>query len=129
MTMKNGIAVLFLLAGATLVHAVDGDITLNGSFVRGGNSANKKTLKATLTSNGEGVYKVTWVADWNGKPNSFVGELKGDLKNGDITGTATDKSGKRTWRVAGKAAAGVLTFDHFETTKGHDSKTGTGTLQ
>jgi hypothetical protein len=31
--------------------------------------------------------------------------------------------------VEGKSEAGILTFDHFETTKGREGKTGTGTLQ
>ena len=126
--MKQTILNAILIGSAAWVYAA-GDITLNGSFVRGAKSGAPHDLKATLTPNGADDYKITWEAEWKGKLTLYTGQIKGDIKNGDFTGTATDKSGKRTWKVEGKAANGVLTFDHFETTGGREGKTGTGTLQ
>ena len=134
--MKKTIMIAMLAAGVTLAQA-NNEITMKGLFNRGNKAvdpadlkaSDKCNLKVTLTPNGTETYKVVWVADWKGKPTTFTGEIKGDIKNGAFTGTATDRNGKRTWKVEGKSVNDVLTFDHFETTSGRNGKTGTGAMQ
>lgn len=104
------------------------DITLKGTFNRG-KPAEGKSLKAVLTPDGQDTWKVTYEADWKDKPAVYTGKITGDIKNGAFTGDAVGKDGKRTWVIEGKAANGKLTFDHFETTKGGKSRTGSATLE
>jgi hypothetical protein len=118
------IAILSALAVAS--HAAD--ITLTGTFNRG-KEADAKSLKAVLTPDGKDIWKVTYEADWKGKPAVYTGKLTGDIKNGAFTGDAVGKDGKRTWTVEGQAVNGKLTFDHFETTKGGKARTGSATLE
>jgi hypothetical protein len=100
-----------------------GDVTLNGTFEAQGKTC---PLKAVLKCTGPGEWKTTYFFDWNGK-QTFTGAIKGNLQNGEVTGTAV--YGGRTFGFKGQAVAGVLTFEHFETTGGGHKVTGKGTLK
>lgn len=124
--MKTFCLIASLCAVAVASHAAD--ITLTGTFNRG-KPADAKSLKAVLTPDGKDTWKVTYEADWKGKPSVYTGKLTGDIKNGAFTGDAVGKDGKRTWVIEGKAADGKLTFEHFETTGKKHARSGSATLE
>jgi hypothetical protein len=123
--MKKLLVLSWLVAASGAWAA---DTVLNGSFTRSGGK-DTGDLKATLTPDGAGQWKVVYDFQWKGKPTQYVGTIKGDLKDGVIAGDAATKDGKRTWEIKGAAKGGVLKFDHWETTKGGRKVTGDATLQ
>jgi hypothetical protein len=123
------IAVLVALTSS--LHAgesKDGALILTGNFVRKGQTE-EHDLKATLTPEDSGKWKVVYDFVWGKKPTQYLGTVTGDIKNGSFEGVAANQGEKRTWKIKGVAKNGVLTFDHWETTGGKESPTGKAMLQ
>ena len=105
------------------------DVALKGSFVWSSQKNAAHDLKAQLTSTGTNEWSAVWLFDWGGKPTKFTGTVKGNLKNGDVSGTGDTPDKRRHWTFTGQAKNGVITFEHYEEHAGkpHNS-TGTGEL-
>jgi len=109
--------------------APPGDITLSGAFRRSNEKDQTHELKGVFTPAGQDEWKVVFTCQWKGKDQTFKGSLKGNLKDGEVTGSCAIAGGKRTWSVKGTAKAGVVTCKHYETTKGADSYSGDFTIR
>lgn len=119
---------LWMATGPVLMAGND-SVVLNGSFYRGNNTKDTHALQATLTPDGPGQWKVAYDFTWGNKPHQYTGTIKGDLKNGAVTGTGVNEGGKRTWEIEGTSKDGVITFDHWETTGGKRARSGGATLK
>ena len=130
--MKRQALILILVAATSIGSALAAEdaptIKLTGSYRW--NENKPVAMEAYLTP-------VTGVASsWTVKFQYMVGKelriwdgnLKGDLKNGEVTGMGTN--GKRSFDIKGKAVNGVINFNHAEIFKDGSLKpTGTGILQ
>jgi hypothetical protein len=114
---------------STMVRAGDQARVLSGTFYWGDKAGNTHPIKATLTPDQVGQWKVVYDFTWDKSARQYTGVIKGSLTNGEVTGTASNENGKRTWEIKGTAKGGVLTFDHWETTNGKRARTGGATLQ
>lgn len=124
--MKRHLLLLTLLPLATATFA--GDLTLTGTFDWSNQANQKHPLTAVLTPDGAGKWKAVFIANWNGKPQTFTGTVTGKLdSNGDFKGEATG-AGKRTWVFRGQATKTELAAKHYETTGGKEQATGHLTL-
>lgn len=116
---------MFSFVGMT-AHAADGEkVIVNGKFewtTRPG----FHDLKGTLTPTGENQWNVAWSFKWNGKATVYQGVVKGDLMNGEVSGTGNDAQRNRSFSFKGTAKDGTLQFTHSENTRGKSKATGTG---
>ena len=91
-----------------------GDLTYEGTFIRGKKKNKTYPLKAVFTPDGDKKWKVVWTFQWQKKPKTFKGTVEGDLLNGNLTGKSSTQNGKRNWTFEGTAKDGVLTCKHNE---------------
>jgi arabinogalactan endo-1,4-beta-galactosidase len=104
------------------------ETVLTGTFVWKGSKPPKPTaLKAVLTASGTSEWTAVYSFSWGGN-KTWTGTVKGDLKNGKVSGDTSGEGG-RTFVFDGTAKDGVLTFDCAETTKGAHTHQATGTLK
>lgn len=105
------------------------EITLTGSCVWKGSKPTKapNPLKAVLTPSGPNEWKAVYYFPWGNSNKVWTGTVKGDLKNGAVSGDTSGENG-RTFSFSGSAKDGVLTFDCTETTRGKTEHQATGTL-
>jgi hypothetical protein len=127
-TDANGVKYLKTLRPYQPPAAAGAVVTLTGTFVWTGKPKQVTSLKAVLTPTGPGEWKAVYTFTWGGAM-TFTGALKGDLRDGKVTGTGAPAGAKRTFEFDGTAANGVISFKHFETTGGKRTSTGAGTLQ
>lgn len=113
--------------GAAPLPPLPKEISVSGTFVRKVEPRKIRDLHGTLTSTGPNEWKAAWTFDWDGKPMSWSGIVKGDLRNGPVTGTGDYAAQKRQLSFEGTAKDGVIKFDHYELTKGRKA-TGTGEM-
>jgi hypothetical protein len=97
------------------------EITLTGGAIWSGKRAD---LKAVLTPTGGKEYSVVYTFTWDGREQVWNGTMKGDVKNGVVTGAGAPPDGKRTFIFQARAVNGVLTGKHYETTSGKPKLTG-----
>ena len=73
---------------------------IKGTYTFGGK---KNDWSAKLTAKGDGTYDAVYVSSWGGKPVSYVGVIKTDLKK-EISGTgkASPGRGNGTFEFTGK---------------------------
>lgn len=96
-----------------------GEIALEGTFVWNNKPNDTHPLRATLTSTGTNEWKAVWSFQWNNKPMTYVGTVRGDIKNGEVTGTGKTTEGKeRSFIFEGTAKDGVTKMQHYEVTNG-----------
>jgi hypothetical protein len=122
------LAALGLMTGAGSM-AGDNSVVLTGSFYRGNDTKATHPLKATLTPDGADQWKVVYDFTWGNKPHQYTGTIKGNLKNGAISGSGANEGGKRTWEIQGTAKDGEITFDHWETSGGKRARSGGAMLK
>jgi hypothetical protein len=120
-------AVLCATAFGWFVFAADTkdakEVNLSGAAVWNGNHKTA-VVKAVLTPTGDKTYDAVWTFTWEKSSNTWKGTVKGDLKNGVVTGTGATPDGKRTFIFQARAVNGVITGQHWETTGGKQKLTG-----
>lgn len=104
-----------------------GDVTLNGTFTTSYKRGQDIPLKVVLKPTGPGEWSAVYNFAWNGAPKTYTGTVKGDLKNGDVSGTGSGDNKKFVWE--GKSQNGVVTFNHFELAGDRRSPTGSATMR
>lgn len=94
-----------LLGGACLVSGWAAAKPATITSIRGTCTFGNKTndWSAKLTAKGNGTYDAVYVSSWSGKPLSYVGTIKTDLKT-EISGTgkAIEGKGNGTFEFSGK---------------------------
>jgi hypothetical protein len=109
--------------GYYLFAAETKEITLTGGAIWNGNK-HRADVKATLTPTGNKQYDVVYNFTWEGSHQTWKGTMKGELKNGVVSGTGATPDGKRTFIFQARATSGVLSGKHYETTSGKPKLTG-----
>lgn len=124
--LSSGLAVLCTLLTLGLSAATAGpELTLCGTFTWSNEDSQKHELHAKLTPTGTNEWQAVWDFKWKQRPMSFTGLVKGNLRNGPVTGTGDMADGKRRFSFEGTAKDGTITFEHYEVTRGKNH-TGTG---
>jgi hypothetical protein len=88
-----------------------GDATASGWFVWNGKGG-QNALTATLKATGKNEYSAVYNFKWGKADKVYKGVIKGDLKNGEVTGTG-DGDGRK-FGFTGTAKDGVITFKCVE---------------
>jgi hypothetical protein len=109
--------------------APSGPVAVEGTFEWNGKRGQQHELEGTLTPAGPGEWTVVWKFRWGGRAETYEGVVRGDLRNGKVSGTGDDAGRKRAFRFEGTAKDGAWAFDHFETTGGKSAPTGAGTAR
>ena len=123
------VAMLGTVLALRLPAATTGsELALRGTFTWSNEGNQKHDLHAKLTPAGTNEWQAVWNFKWKERPMTFTGSVKGNLRNGPITGTGDMGDGKRRFTVEGTAKDGAITFEHYEVTHGKKS-TGTGELR
>ncbi|HUW56620.1 MAG TPA: hypothetical protein VMZ92_08285 [Planctomycetota bacterium] len=121
-----GLAVCVLCAAGISYLAVAADteeINLHGGAIWNGNKK-RADVKAVLTPTGEREYSAVYTFTWEGNTHTWKGNIKGNLKSGNVAGTGATPDGRRTFVFQARAVKGVLTGKHYETTGGSTKLTG-----
>ena len=134
-TLKIGIigAVVCIWAGPRLTAAPPAPATpqavnLLGTFVWSNEPIQKHELRAKLTATGTNEWQAVWSFNWKQHPVTFTGTVKGELRNGHVTGTGDTTDGRRQFAFDGTAKDGAIDFVHYETTHGKN-RTGNGEMR
>jgi len=117
-----------LLVSGLSAASTETNLTLRGTFTWSNEGNQKHDLHAKLTPSGTNEWKAVWDFKWKERPLTFTGSVKGNLRNGPITGTGDMGDGKRRFSLEGTAKEGAITFEHYEVTHSKKS-TGTGELR
>ena len=117
-----------LLVSGLSAASTETNLTLRGTFTWSNEGNQKHDLHAKLTPSGTNEWKAVWDFKWKERPMTFTGSVKGNLRNGPITGTGDMGDGKRRFSLEGTAKEGAITFEHYEVTHSKKS-TGTGELR
>jgi len=117
-----------LLVSGLSAASTETNLTLRGTFTWSNEGNQKHDLHAKLTPSGTNEWKAVWDFKWKERPLTFTGSVKGNLRNGLITGTGDMGDGKRRFSLEGTAKEGAITFEHYEVTHSKKS-TGTGELR
>ncbi|NOU35672.1 MAG: hypothetical protein HOO88_02715 [Kiritimatiellaceae bacterium] len=131
MKIKFLMAVFFITAATLWASDVTGgkEVAIKGTFVWEKKPETTHGLDAKLTPVGPNEWSVTWNFQWGNKPVTYVGIVKGNLLDGEVTGTANTTEGKeRSFAFEGTAKDGVIKMTHCETTRGKKD-TGYGELR
>ena len=110
-------------------NAQPGEVTFaNGTFTWSGKPRQVNALKAVLkpTANNN-EWSAVYTFTWDGAAKTYVGVIKGDLKNGAVSGTGDGD--RRNFSFEGTSQNGVITFKAFETTGGKKVPSGSGTMK
>ena len=127
---KSGMRVVMLVvcalcvtgAGVRVFADETAAITLKGGAIWSGRRAD---VTAVLTSTEKkGEYTVVYNFTWDGRNNTWQGEMKGSLEKGIMRGTGATPDGRRTFIFQARARRGVLVGKHYETTGGRTKLTG-----
>jgi len=102
---------------------------MTGTFNWNGIKGKNYDLKAVLKLTGPGQWDAVYTFVWKGKNMTYTGVIKGDLANGEVTGTGNPADKSRTFAFKGTAKDGVIAMSHTETTGGKTVATGTGTMK
>jgi hypothetical protein len=89
-----------------------GEMTLVGQFTWTGKPRQTDPLKAVLKPTGDSEWSAVFTFTWDGRPKTYVGTVKGDLRNGEVSGTGNGDGRKFTF--SGKSQNGVSTITAFE---------------
>jgi len=124
------LAIALLTTGSALADAAKAgmEVKLSGSF-NWGKNGKTESLMVALTPAGTNAWKAVFSFNWDKKPHTWLGSVKGHLDNGEISGEATAEGGRRTFTFNGTASNHQITFQHTETTGGKNVPTGDCTLQ
>lgn len=128
------IAVTWAGAAEEQKAATDGgdkkEITLTGDFVWSSDKNQKKhDLRIVATPKADGEYDAVYSFTWKKQKMNWKGTIKGNLKNGDVSGTGVNDDGQRTFEFTGKATDGIIDCKHTETTGKKQKPTGTMTIK
>lgn len=82
------------------------EITLTGSYTWGRSTG---SLKVVLHPVGPNEWRAVYTYEGRRGGGRYTGTLRGDLQDGDVTGTANRKE----FRIEGTARNGVITFKHY----------------
>ena len=126
--LKFSIAVAILCTVAALglpAATTATSIALQGTFTWSKEGSQKHELHAKLTPTGTNEWQAIWDFNWKQRPTTFTGTVKGNLRNGAVTGTGETQDGHRHFTFEGTAKDGSITFEHYEG-KNH---TGNGQLR
>ena len=125
-----GVAAEEQKASAAVVQGDKEEITLTGEFVWSSDKNQKKhDLRIVATPKPDGEYDAVYSFTWKKQKMNWKGTIKGNLKNGDVSGTGVNDDGKRTFEFTGKAADGIIDCKHTETTGKKQKPTGTMTIK
>jgi len=105
------------------------EIKIKGTFFWDQKKKDVVDIKIALTPGGAGEYEAVYKFRWGKQDMTWKGTVKGDLKNGEVSGTGGPPDGARTFVFTGKAADGVIACQHSETTQGRAGPTGEMTLR
>lgn len=104
------------------------EIQIKGTFFWEKKKNNVEDIRIVLTPTGADAYDAVYSFKWNKKDMTWKGTIKGNLKNGEVSGDGGTPDGSRTFVFTGKARNGVIACKHSETTKGRAGPTGEMTL-
>ena len=121
------LAAVLLSAGPVFAEAAGGDVKLSGTFNWTSKKGQEFPIEAVLTPSGANEWKVTFTFNWDKKPNTWTGTVKGGLENGEISGDST--FGKRTFTFKGTVKDRLISFQHQETTGNKPQNTGSCVLK
>jgi hypothetical protein len=105
------------------------EVQIKGTFFWDKKKNEVVDIKIALTSTAAGEYDAVYKFRWSKKDLTWKGTVKGDLKNGEVSGTGGPPDGSRSFTFTGKAANGVIACQHAETTQGRAGPTGDMTLK
>jgi hypothetical protein len=121
--LSAAVLALLVIPGASSVGAEDAR-TLHGEFAWTQRDKSGD-LEAVFTPTGEGTWDVSFRFEFRESPHTYSGTAEGDLDDGELKGTVTDESGKRTFTFEGESKDGEFSGTHAETTGGKPASTGT----
>lgn len=113
-------------AQATAVTKQAEIVSIKGTFTFGGR---KSTWSAKLTAKGDGTYDAVYDSLWGGKPMSYVGTVKTDLKK-ELSGTGKANGGgaNGTFEFSGKFGDNGIAHCTYKEVNGRRSGTMTAEM-
>jgi len=107
----------------------DGEILVSGTFVWSGKPKETHDIYAVLKPKAANEWTATYTFKWGKNNMTYLGAMKGDLKNGVLTGEGAPKDKSRTFVFEGTAKNGSVDFKGIETTGGKRVNQATGTFK
>jgi len=113
---------LFVITGLSVAKDIDtskDELKYTGKFKWNRKADKEYDVKAVFVKNEDGNYDAKFLFDWNKKPYTYTGIVKGDVEKGPISGEIYNESKKRKRKFTFECAFkdGKFTGTHKEITK------------
>jgi hypothetical protein len=123
---KIGLVVLCLTVLASAGES-DGTRVLAGHYTWNGGA--EGDVEAEFAPTGDGTWDVSFRFTFSGQDHTYSGTAEGNLSEGDLVGTVSNESGKRTFTFDGTFKKGKFRGTHAEIERGKPQETGSLTLE
>lgn len=117
-------AAFLLLLAVSAGAKTESTKTLTGEYFWTQNDT-RGPLEATFTPQSEGVWKVEFEFEFDGKQHVYLGTARGSLEEGALEGEVRNREDKVTFTFEGTFEDGTFEGTHASMRSGSPSRTGT----